>query len=96
MIENLESELLQLLKNFITENQIQVEGEVTVLTRLIGSNSIFDSMDLVTFIVEVENEVNERTSYSIELANDRAMSRRTSPFMNIQSLVSYINEILNE
>ena len=96
MIDNLQSDLLQLLKTFIEENQIEVDSEVSISTRLIGSNSIFDSMDLVTFIVEVENEVNAKMNANIELANDRAMSRRTSPFVNINTLSDYIKEILNE
>ncbi|NQV77901.1 MAG: hypothetical protein HQ490_06040, partial [Lutibacter sp.] len=74
---------------------ISIEGELNNETRLIGSAGIFDSMDLVSFIVELEEVINDAFSTDIELANDSVMSSRTSPFINISTLSDYILKINN-
>mgnify|MGYP001160118411 CR=1 FL=1 len=86
-IENL---ILSNLREFIKENDIELISELKKETRLIGSSGLFDSMDLVSFIVEVEEGLSDEFSLDIELANDSAMSRRTSPFLNVSTLSDYI------
>ena len=92
----LEKSLLLKIEEFIDENEINLEKEIDVNTRLIGSSSIFDSIELVTFIVDVEQHLDEKFNMQIQLASDRAMSRRTSPFISIRTLTDYIFEIVNE
>ncbi len=91
-MNNLEVEklLMLILKEFVEENDFEFAGELNSKTRLIGSTGLFDSMDLVSFIVEVEEGLSDKFSLDIELANDSAMSRRTSPFLNISTLSDYI------
>ena len=88
--------LLNQLHEFVDLNEIVYEGPLTTNTRLLGSDSIFDSMDLVSFIVECEQVINENFDINIELTTDKAMSRRTSPFLNIESLSKFIIELTNE
>ena len=92
----LEKSLLFKIEEFIDENEIKLEKEIDADTRLIGSSSIFDSIELVTFIVDVEQHLDEKFNMQIQLASDRAMSRRTSPFISIRTLTDYIFEIVNE
>lgn len=89
-LELLKKELLILISNFIDENQIELDSDVDVNTRLIGSSAIFDSMELVQFIVEVENLLDENFEIEIQLASEKAMSRRSSPFISIKTLSEYI------
>ena len=89
-VENL---LMLILKEFAEENDFEFADELNSKTRLIGSAGLFDSMDLVSFIVEVEEGLSDKFSLDIELANDSAMSRRTSPFMNVSTLSDYILKI---
>ncbi len=63
---------------------------------LFGSGGALDSMALVQFIVEVEAAVEDHFGHNIVLANERAMSQRRSPFLTIQSLANYIDELLTE
>jgi hypothetical protein len=93
---NFQDELVNLLKQFVIDNGIEHSLNITEDTRLIGSNSIFDSMELVQFIVEVESFLQEKLNIEIQLANEKAMSKRNSPFISIKSLNIYINEIINE
>jgi len=89
-IENL---IISNLREFIKENDLELIGELNTETRLIGSSGFLDSMDLVSFIVDVEEAISDEFSLDIELANDSAMSNRTSPFINISTLSDYILKI---
>ena len=95
-MKNLETNLVTLLKEFISENEIEVKSKINNNSRLFGSSSIFDSMELVQFIVEVEQFLDDEYGVEIELTSEKAMSRRTSPFISIKLLVNFINEETNE
>ena len=49
-------------------------------------------MELVQFIVEVEQFLDDEYDIEIELTSEKAMSRRTSPFINIKALNNFILE----
>lgn len=91
-IIKLKDKLIQLLNEFIEENDVEISEDYILdeKTRLIGSSSIFDSMELVQFIVEVENLLDDEFEINIELASEKAMSRRSSPFISINTLSDYI------
>ncbi len=65
-------------------------------TPLMGGNSVLDSLALVSLIVAVEGRIAERMNCSLTLANEKALSRKHSPFKTMQSLADYILELLNE
>ena len=92
MENKIKKSLLNLLNQFIDENGINVDKSIVLdeSARLIGTSSIFDSMELVQFIVEVENTLDDEFEIEIELTSDKAMSRRSSPFISINTLVKYI------
>tara|TARA_B110000977_G_C10956721_1_gene446899 strand:- start:80 stop:370 length:291 start_codon:yes stop_codon:yes gene_type:complete len=92
MKEKIKESLLKLLVQFVEENEIELNGEINLNEniRLIGTSSIFDSMELVQFIVEVESLLDDEFEIEIELTSEKAMSRRNSPFISINTLVEYI------
>ena len=59
-------------------------------TRLLGSQSVLDSMQLVSLIVTIEREVEDAFGDALTLADERALSMEASPFRSIQSLADYI------
>jgi acetyltransferase-like isoleucine patch superfamily enzyme/acyl carrier protein len=59
-------------------------------TRLVGSQSVVDSMQLVNLIVAIEREVEDAFGVAVTLADERALSMKASPFRSIQSLAEYI------
>jgi hypothetical protein len=63
-------------------------------TRLLGSQSVLDSMHLVSLIVTIEREVEETFGVALTLADERALSMKTSPFRSIQSLADYIGILI--
>ena len=52
--------LLKILREFAINEDIETPVELNLKTRLMGSKALFDSMDLVSFIVEVEENLNEK------------------------------------
>jgi acyl carrier protein len=59
-------------------------------TRLLGSQSVLDSMHLVSLIITIERELEDAFGVSLTLADERALSMKESPFRSIQSLADYI------
>ena len=62
-------------------------------TRLFGSRSALDSMNLVNLIADIEERLSEDHGIAITLANPSAMSRTHSPFRKVGSCVDYILEL---
>jgi len=62
---------------------------------LYGSEGGLDSLGLVSFIVAVEQAIEERLGLAITLADEKAMSQQNSPFRTIASLVDYVVGLLN-
>jgi len=65
-------------------------------TPLFGSDSMLDSLGLVTFIVAVEERITDIADRSITLADEKAFSQARSPFRTIGTLAEYISMRLNE
>jgi acyl carrier protein len=63
-------------------------------TRLVGSESVLDSMHLVSLIVAIEREVEDAFGVAVTLADERALSMEASPFRSIQSLADYIGILI--
>jgi acyl carrier protein len=63
-------------------------------TRLLGSQSVLDSMHLVSLIVTIEWEVEDAFGVALTLADERALSMKESPFRSIQSLADYIGILI--
>jgi len=87
--------VLNLLVGYFEENNETVDLSNGELTKLFGSEGLLDSLGLVTFIVSVEEALEDEFGISLVLADEKAMSRRTSPFSRVSYLVDYIIELLN-
>ena len=83
------------MKSFANENDIEI-NELRDNTRLMGGTGLLDSMDLVRFIVELEEALDDDFSLEVSLTSEKAMSRNTSPFINIGALSKYIKELADE
>ena len=65
-------------------------------TKLLGPESVLDSMRLVTLIVTTEREIQEAFGVALTLADERALSMKSSPFRSIQSLADYAADLVKE
>ena len=62
---------------------------------LFGAGGL-DSLGIVRFIVLIEEKIEDETDVELTLANEKAMSRKNSPFKTLQTLADYIQELLDE
>lgn len=66
------------------------------VTILFGSGSSLDSLGLVNLIVAIEQNIEDEFDVNISIANEKAMSQKSSPFKTIESLVEYILKLIKE
>ena len=59
---------------------------------LYGNDGALDSMALVNLIADVEDAVSEQFGAAIALADEKAMSARNSPFLNVKTLAQAVLE----
>ena len=64
--------------------------------RLLGSQSVLDSLHLVNLLITIEREVEDAIGVTLTLANERALSMKESPFRTIESLANYIGLLISE
>jgi acyl carrier protein len=71
-------------------------GDAAVDTPLFGGPDSIDSLSLVRIVAEVEREAEQKTGKRVVLADERAMSRRSSPFRTVGTLTELLAERLGE
>ena len=59
-------------------------------TRLFGETAQLDSIGLVTLIADLEEDIRRATGRDVVLADEKAMSRLTSPFRRAGLLADHI------
>ncbi|MCU7555371.1 acyl carrier protein [Alteromonas sp. ASW11-19] len=64
-------------------------------TSLYGPKGHLDSMDLVSLLVDIEDDLAD-SGFNVSLSDDKAMSRTNSPFLNINTLVNFIEVSIKE
>ncbi|URN93896.1 MAG: hypothetical protein NAG76_19025 [Candidatus Pristimantibacillus lignocellulolyticus] len=83
------------LEEILSANEVRIEFNRE--TVLFGENAVLNSLELVSFIVVVEERINENMeSNDITLTSEKAMSRSSSPFKTVGTLAEYIEELLEE
>jgi acyl carrier protein len=70
--------------------------EPTCDTVLFGRGSRLDSLGLVNLIVAVEGSLADELGVEITLADEKAMSQKSSPFRTVDTLADYIVMSLGE
>lgn len=66
----------------------------SVETHLFDKQGKLDSIELVNFIVSLEQGIADEFGQAITLADEKAFSRETSPFRSVDSLADYLMERL--
>lgn len=79
--------------NQLTDKKINLSSGLK--TYLYGSKGI-DSFSLVNLIVAIEERIETNFEKTIVLANEKAFSQKNSPFLTVESLVNFIELLLNE
>tara|TARA_B100000579_G_scaffold324280_1_gene274045 strand:- start:6545 stop:6832 length:288 start_codon:yes stop_codon:yes gene_type:complete len=95
-MNDIETIVINLLKDLGDENGNDNLLNANLKTKLFGENGNLDSMGLVIFISDLEELLQENFNKNITLADDRAMSQKTSPFRNVETLIKHIRNLTQE
>ena len=90
----LENKIINFLEEFLKE-ELEETIELNLESKLFGGGGPLDSMALVNLLVDLEELIEEDYGLSVTLADEKAMSRRTSPFTRVKYLIEYIQEKIN-
>ena len=63
---------------------------------LYGAGGKLESLDFVTFIMEVEERIKTDFSLDITIADENLLSKEKSPFSNLRTLIEYLDELLKQ
>jgi len=84
--------------DLLIELNEELEGNLlenpTKKTKLYGGGGALDSLALVSVITDLEERISDEFDEDIVLADEKAMSQKTSPFRNVKSLTIYIQKLL--
>ena len=94
MQEKIEKIIIDTLKELNEELENENLNNPTSETKLYGGSGALDSLALVSLITDLEERISDEFEKDIILADEKAMSAKTSPFRNIESLTSYIKSLL--
>jgi len=61
---------------------------------IIGGNSPLDSLGVISFLLELENKIEDTYDLEITLVNDSVLNEEQSPLSNIKSLKSHLNTLI--
>lgn len=76
------------------ENKIPLDLKENI--PLYGENGVLDSLGLVTLIVMIEGEIENKMEEYLIIADEKAMSQQTSPFLTAGTLIEYICRLINK
>lgn len=65
-------------------------------TVLYGPAGNLDSLSLVSLVVDIEGRVFDSFGRAVVLADEKAMSQRSSPFRSVGALADYLAKLLEE
>ena len=92
MKEKVEEIVFNIIRNNTEDLNI---GSINYDTLLLSEGSAIDSMAIVSIVVDLESELTDAFQKEISLSDDKAMSRKISPYDNVKNLIEYIIELLN-
>lgn len=91
--------IVQAVYRAVDELNKQLPKGVTVAKSpdsvLYGRTGKLESIDVVTLIMELEDQIKAEFGTAITIADDRAMSMENSPFLTLGTLTDYVAELLN-
>jgi hypothetical protein len=63
---------------------------------LYGAGGKLESLDFVTFIMEVEERIKAEFGLDITIADENLLSKEKSPFSSLRTLIEYLEELLEQ
>ena len=96
MKEKIQKIILDSLKEFNEEKAKDEVLEISNDTVLLDVNGKIDSLDFVTLIVIIENNIFNKIGKNIIIVSEKEFSKKYSPFKNVETLTEFIVELLEK
>ena len=90
MQQKIESVIIDTLQNLADEFECEELAHPNATTIIYGNNGVPDSLALVSFITDLEQQLTTKLGITVTLADEKAMSVRNSPFKDVATLTQYI------
>ena len=71
------------------ETGLTIPPRLQADTALFGTDGFLDSMALVTLVIALEQNIEEKLGVSVQLADAHALSQEHSPYSTISALAEY-------
>lgn len=84
--------IVEALKELLESKDINITVDDT--TALMGTDSVIDSLDLVTLVVDIESRLLDE-DIEVSLISEKAMSQKSSPFLSVSHLNDFISTQIN-
>ncbi len=65
-------------------------------TPLFGPEGCLDSVELLSFVFELEQALRERTGRKVVILSDKALSQTKSPFQTASRLAQFIESLIHD
>ena len=88
-VDTIQGIVLQAMRATNLARDTAAQLEVSPGAPIFGADSPLDSLGLVGLLLDIEDAL-QSAGYSIVLSDERAVSRKHSPFRTVDSLVAYI------
>lgn len=73
----------------VSTEGLELSSRVTAETRLFGQDGLLDSMALVSLVLALEQAIGDRFGKTIALADEKALSQKSSPYRSVGTLAEY-------
>lgn len=93
-MQNILNLVLETVKEIGEDQDNQALINATEDTSLFGEN--LDSMGIVFLVTDLESRISDELDVDLTLADERAMSQKTSPFRSVKTLANYVNSLIEE
>jgi acyl carrier protein len=93
-MNSIEEIVLSVVKEMGDEQEKEELQAPDSTTMLFGKS--LDSMGIVLLVTEIEEEIFNVFGLQVSLADERAMSQKTSPFRSVKTLVKYVETLVDE
>lgn len=90
--DELSNIIYSMLNEIGVMNNLQVPEEMDFETKIVGVQGILDSLAFVSFLVAVEQKINEKFDKHISLNSERAFAQKQNPFRSVGTLRQYITD----
>ena len=91
-MENISTLIIDALK----ETESEVFSNADLDTEIFGGKGTLDSLGLVTFLINLEQKIEDEFGKNITIADEKAMSAKNSPFRTVTTLELFLINKLNE